>query len=251
MHPRERYYINAHGPDENAVSTIIAKAIQLSRTIPNVGRIVFLTNGFNNTQWLEKLFGYDTLKKLKKGTKLPGTSAIGKFESLRTYSPQSNDIVVTFTLRSDDILLVDDDFGISSLLVIPWINEDIEKWTHITNAIHVQTNAAAQSYELPPCEVRQALQDLTHSINISTGLGNPSDDDLAKTYLRTLTHYKYRLDPFEMESYLIKDLNWWKRHCDELLEIVNKINAGKFFQGGDKTGHKYHNDRWKNACEQQ
>ena len=251
MHERERFYINAHGPDDAAVTTIIAKAIELSNTIPNTKRIVFLTNGLNNTQWLEKQYGHDNVKRLKEGVRMQGTNAMGKFESLKTYDANDGDIVITFCLRSDDILLTDDEFGINAVLVIPWINEDIEKWTRITNAVHVQTNNPAQSYNQPPCEVRQALQDLSESINMTTGLSHSADDDLAKTYLRALAHYNYELDPLQIESYLIKDLNWFKEHADELLAIVNKINAGKSFQGGDKTGHKYHRDRWREACGQQ
>jgi len=251
MQQRERYYIPAHGPDKAAVTATIKKAIERSNALPDVGRIVFLTYDLKNTQWLEEQFGHDAAKKLKEGGTFKSTAAIGKFDSVKTYKSKGNDIVIAFCLRSDNLLLVDDSYDISAMFVIPWINEDIEKWKRITNAINITDNVTSASYDQPPCEVRQALQNLTKTINTSTGITNPSDSDLAKTYLRALNKAGFALNALNIESYLIKDLNWSKVHSDELLEIINKINAGKSFQGGDKTGHKYHIDRWKKACAEQ
>jgi hypothetical protein len=56
------------------------------------------------------------------------------------------------------------------------------------------------------------------------------------------------LQETEIESYLIKELNWTKEHSNDLLEIINKINTGRSFKGGEQTGLKYHIDRWKKEC---
>ncbi len=249
MHKRERFYIPAHGPDENAVSSIFIKAVQLSRILPAAKRIVFLSNGLNNTQWLEKLFNYDAIRKLKIGVKIHDTTVTGVFDSIKSYRPASGDIVIAFPLNSEELLKLEDEHDIIALLAIPWTNDRIEKWTRITNSINILDNIPAVSYDEPPCVVIKALLDLTTSINMSTGLGHPSDEEEAKTYIRAL-HGRYKLDALEIESYLIKNMNWPKEFADELLEIINKINSGKAFHGGSKTGHKYHIDRWKNDCEE-
>ena len=85
---------------------------------------------------------------------------------------------------------------------------------------------------------------------MSTGISHSSDDKLAKTYLRALAKYGYLLNEIEIESYLIKQLGWTKDHANDLLEIINKINNGRSFQGGDKTELKRHINRWKEECEE-
>lgn len=85
---------------------------------------------------------------------------------------------------------------------------------------------------------------------MSTGLSHQSDDNLAKTYLRTLAKYEVTLQEVEIESYLIKQLNWDKEYADDLIEIIKKINTGRSFQGGDKTGLQHYFKNWKAECDE-
>jgi len=248
MQERQRFYTNAHGVDDNAVARIIQKAIDLENQLGNVSRIVFVAHGLQNDGWLERQYGRDGAKKLRTGARLPNSNVPAKFESLKTYRTTDNEILITLGLESDDILLLDDNYDINAIISLPWIQNSVDKWARITNATNIDDNVPATSFPDPPCVVIKALEDLTQSINMSTGLSHSSDDILAKTYLRTFVKYGVPLQEIEIESYLIKKLNWTKEHTNELLEIINKINSGRSFQGGDKTGLKYHIDRWREEC---
>jgi len=248
MQNRQRFYTSAHGVDDNAVARIIQKAIDLENQLDNVSRIVFVAHGLQNSGWLERQYGTDGAKKLRKGARLPDSSVPAKFESVKTYRAVDNEILITLGLESDDILLLDDNFNIITIIALPWLQNSVDKWVRITNATNIDNNVQAVSFPNPPCVVIKALEDLTESINMSTGLLHSSDDQLAKTYLRTFNKYGIPLQEIEIESYLIKQLNWTKEHSNDLLDIINKINNGRSFQGGDKTGLHYHIKRWKKEC---
>lgn len=248
MKDRNRFYISAHGVDDNALTRIIQKAIDLENQLNNVSRIVFVANGLQNDGWLERQFGSEGVKQLRKGARLPGSNVTAKFESLKTYSTVDNEILITMGLESEEILLLDDNYDINAMIALPWLQNSVDKWAKIVNAINIDNNVPADSFANPHCVVIKALEDLTESINMSTGLLHPSDDRLAKTYLRTFDKYGIPLQETEIESYLIKQLNWTKEHTNDLLEIINKINNRRGFQGGDKTGLQHLIRRWKEEC---
>jgi len=236
MHERHRFYTPAYGRNDAAVAAIIRKATELESQLGNVSRITFIAIGLNNDGWLERQYGIEGVKKLKRGTMLPNSKVISKFESVRTYNSEENEILITLGLESDEILNLDDNFGIKAIFSLPWIENSIEKWSKITNAINIDDNIPANSYPDPQYEVIKAFEELSQRINMSTGLSHPSDEQLAKTYLRTLVKYNVPLNELEIESYLIKQLNWFKRHSNDLLDIIQKINSGRRFIGGDNTG---------------
>lgn len=248
MQIRKRFYTNAHGADDNAVSIIIQKAIEIDVHVSNISRIVFVAHGLQNGGWLDRKYGPKVVNKLKKGTLLPNTKIVAKFESLKTYKSIDNEIVITLGIENDDILLLDDNYNINTIIALPWIKNSVDKWARITNAINIDDNIQANSFTNPPCIVIQALEHLTESINMSTGLCHYNDDNLAKTYLRALTKYGFQLQETEIESYLIKQLDWTKKYANELLSIIIKINTGHSFKGGDKTGLKNYITNWQKEC---
>ena len=250
MFSRERYFTKGHGVDDAACHRIIQKAIEIEGRLGNVSRIVFVAHGLQNDGWLERQYGYDGAKRLKKGgVKLPGSQVFAKFDSLKTYNSVSGEIVVTLGLESDDILKIDDAFEISAILALPWTENSVDKWAQITNAINIDNDQPANSFVNPDPIVIKALGHLSESINMSTGLRNSGDDHLAKTYLRALYKYKFDLNEDQIESYLIKNLDWSKEHSEHLLDIIRKINTGRSFHGGSKTGLKSYIDLWRKECQ--
>lgn len=248
MRTRERYYIDAYGADDPAMTALVQKAIEIEHRLGNITRIVFVADGLQNTGWMERQYGHDGVKQLKKGARLPGSNITAKFESVNNYDPIDGEIVITLGLRSKDILKLDDNFNIAAVLALPWAHDDVEEWARLTGAINIQSGVPAAAFEPLPCVVTKALDDLSFSINMSTGILHSSDNDLAKTYLRALSKYGYELNALSIEAYLINQKAWSKSHADDFIVIVNKINTGKSFHGGDKTYLKYHIDRWKKDC---
>jgi hypothetical protein len=247
MQERLRFYTSGHGTDDRAMKRIIDAALEIEKDT-GLSRIVFIANGLTNTGWLERQYGREGVKKLIAGAKLPNSNLTAKFESLKTYRSKENELVITLGLRSDDLLLIEDNYNITAIIGFPWLPNDIEKWTKITNAICIENHSAATPYPKPDCIVRVALEHLSQTINMSTGITHPMDNNLAKTYLRSLAKFGYDLNAINIEAYLFNELGWEKENLDEFIDIINKINDGKSFQGGDKTGLKDNINRWKEEC---
>lgn len=249
MKNRLRFYIDIEGNDDSAVSEVIQKAIQLEHAVV-AKRIVFIAHTLQNDGWLERQFERDGVNKLKKGARLNGSDCNSVFMSLKNYSPSDNEIVITLGLDSDDILKIEDNYGIQALIAIPWLRGGVDKWAKMSGAIELRTNQALEAAERPDAVVCQAFENLSKSINMSTGIHHHMDEERAKTYLRALHKYEYHLNEEKIENLLVGELKWTKDHAEDVLEIIRKINNGKSFQGGAKTGLKSYITQWINECNQ-
>lgn len=249
MKNRLRFYVDIEGNDDIAVAEVIQKAIQLEHAVV-AQRIVFLAHTLQNDGWLERQYGSEGVKKLKKGAKLNGSDCNAVFMSIKTYSGSKNDVVVTLGLDSDDILKIEDEHGINAIVALPWLRGGVDKWAKMSGAIELRTNLPIQDGVEIDCVVRKAFEDLTESINMSTGIHHHMDEERAKTYLRALNKYNYELSEEKIETLLVGELNWSKDHAEDVLEIIRKINSGKSFHGGAKTGLKGYITQWINECNQ-
>lgn len=203
MKNRQRFYTKACEVDDNAVARIIQKAIEIEQQIGTISRIVFVAHGLQNDGWLERRYGSDYVKKLIKGAELPNSKIPAKFESLKTYQKTNNEILITLGLESDEILILDDNYGfndINSIIALPWPQHSVDKWARITNAVNIDDNLQADSFPNPPCIVTKALEELTEHINLLTGIRQPNDNERAKTYLRALQKHQIPLPEIEIES---------------------------------------------------
>lgn len=244
-----RFFLDTQGLKDTDAKDFILFVIELAKSKSDGARIVFVSHGFQNDGWLKKMFNDDAPKKLKKGIVISEAGLLGKFESLNTYVAEDGDILVTLGLDSDDVLTLEDNSETVAIVAYPWSKGGVEKWARISGAIEIRSGSSATSISLPDCIVQAALTELTESINMATGISHPSDEEEAKTFIRALHGKGYRLVEVEIETFLIQNLGWEKQHANELLDIVRKINSGKTFHGGEKTGHKSYIDRWKKECE--
>lgn len=241
-------YTDSKGPDPTAEAKVLNQIMELAATIPGTSRIVFVSHTKGNTGWLTRWFGMGSEKKFLTGITMPGTSVPAKFESLNTYRSEKNEILVVLGLKSDDVLKLEDNCEAAAILGLPWVPGDLEKWARITSAQELLSGNFAASYSTPNCLVCQALTELSESINMSTGIHHPSDEEQCKTYLRALHGDGIVLDEAQIEAYLFKDLDWRKENLNDVIEIIHKINTGKTFHGGAKTGHQRDLDRWRKSC---
>jgi hypothetical protein len=108
--------------------------------------------------------------------------------------------------------------------------------------------SAVKAFLNPSCIVIKALEELTGLINMSTGITHPSDERDAKTTILALHKYEPELNGDVVASYLVRELNWESESANEMKELINTLNAGKYFKGGEKTGLKYYYKRWKEEC---
>ncbi len=133
---------------------------------------------------------------------------------------------------------MDDHYGITDVLVVPWIMQDIQEWIETWNAQelgmeHRQVDEPAFSDPV----VEAALKSLTIRVNLSTGLGHPSDRDAAIWLFRNLKRENIRYNPIEIKGWLVRH-GWRTRHANKVKEVAEKIQNGKRL----RTYHK--SDVW-------
>jgi len=241
----ERYHINTQGNDDDAYSEAIKFACKLVENGMDADTIILLARTKRNIGWLERIFDTQTVKQLFNGMKFKNCDAKFLIQTAKTYTRYSanKDIVISMALGYDELMKIDDYNGIKAIVSIPWLKDDIERWIKTWKSKEIRTNEYSEIYELPEPIVQTAMKELTSVINTSTGITHPSDNNRAKTFVRAL--YKYStIEGNKTMAYLIRELDWKSDDASDMKKLIDTLNNGKYFQGGDKTYLKNHIKRW-------
>lgn len=251
---KQRFYIDTEGNDDAAYKEAMKYACKLADENSDITHVVLLIGTKNNTGWFERLYGAATVKQLFTGVRFDGCKPLFRFETLKTYkqkySSSPSEIVITCGLDEKDISPIDDSYSVNSIIVVPWLRQRIEKWVKTWKPTELRGKPLTPTYPEPSCIVKKAMEDLTGSINITTGITHSMDNDRAKTYILALHKYEPSLDANIVGAYLVSELGWDVQYASEIENLINTLNTGKYFQGGERTGlHNYYK-RWKEECNQ-
>ncbi len=243
----DRYYIDTHGNDDVAYREAIQFALELAKADQNITKVVLLIGTKTQTGWFERLFGREIEKKLFTGVKFDGNDALFKFETKITFKDNDADgsvIVISCGLNADDLYKIDDYYSISSIIAIPWLQERLLPWIKTWNPRELRGNQTEALPE-PTNAVQEAMKRLTRAVNMSTALTHPSDEELAKTYIRALHRYEVSLDTEVVSRFLKVTLGWDARAAEKIEKWIDALNNGKSFKGGAKTGLKNIYKQWQ------
>ena len=247
------YYFDTQGNDDAAYDRALNFAANLVKESKELNKIIFLVASRDATGWLERLFDSQTVKKMFTGATFSGINV--KIETIRTYKntySNPSDIIICCGLNSEEIFKIQDYRQVDVIIAIPWLKENTESWINTANAkkinedLSVDEGENAAAYPKPSAIVKKAFKELTSVINTSTGINHPSDNSRAKTYVKALYKYEPELNSDIVCSYIINELGWQVRHADDIRKLIDTMNSGKFFKGGEKTGLQLHYKRWKN-----
>lgn len=247
---KQRFYIDTEGNDDVAYREAIQFACKLADDDPGIARIVLLVATKRTTGWFERLFGENTVKQLFSGVKFKNCRPVIKLESLQTFRAGNvtADAIITCGLDDKDVLKIDDCYSAKVIIAVPWLREYLQKWIQTWNPADIRSNQNSSAYPEPSCIVKKAMESLTASINMSTGIHHPSDEDRAKTFIRALHKYEPSLDANLVGAYLIRELGWTTNHAQDVEKLIETLNAGRYFRGGEKTGLSNYYKRWKELC---
>ena len=248
---KKRFYIDTRANDDEAYRLAMQAACELANQDDDIKKVVLLIHTKQNTGWFERLYGSDTVKKLFTGTRFKNCKPLFKFETTRTYNDTYTpaEVVITCGLNAEEVSKVDNYYAVKAIISIPWLPEDLQKWVQTWSPTELRgKQEAVTAFPEPSCIVIKALEALSESINMTTGITHPSDERLAKTYIRSLHKYEPLLDADIVGAYLVSKLGWDTADAKEVEKLINTLNNGKFFQGGDKTGLQHHYKRWKEEC---
>jgi len=248
----ERYYIKTMGNDDDAYKEAIEFACNHVSTLNEESQIILYALFKSNVGWLTRIYDDKTVKLMFKGHKFSDCDSLIKIETKKTinkYHSSPNWIVVCMGMDSDTVLELENIYGISTIIAIPWLSDGLDKWIKNLGAKELRGNEIPDDVQDPNCIVIQALNELTQNINMSTGITNPNDERRAKTIVRTFKKYNIDVDSDQIEGYLIRVLFWKASHAKQFSDLIRKIETGKRFQGGDKTGLQHYYKKWKTNCE--
>lgn len=246
------YYFDTYGNDDESYDIALNFAAKLVKESKEISKIIFLVASKDTTGWLERLFGSQTVKKMFAGVTFSGINV--KIETIRTYKnnyANPSDVIICCGLNSEEIFKIQDYRQVDTIIAIPWLKENTESWIKTANAkkinidLTVDVSNKAEVYPQPSDIVKNAFIELTKLINTSTGINHPSDNARAKTYVKALYKYEPELNSDVVCSYLINTLGWQVRHADEIRKLIDTLNSGKYFKGGEKIGLQIHYKRWK------
>jgi len=130
------------------------------------------------------------------------------------------------------------------------LRKNLQKWVQTWNPTELRGNQQAVTvFPEPSCIVKKALKDLTTSINMSKRILHHDDEELVKTYILALHKYEPTLNADIVGAYLIRDLNCYTDNAKEIERLINILNSGSYFRGGQKSDLKYHYKCWEKECQ--
>ena len=246
---KQRFFIDTQGNDYKAYKDAILLACKLADSNSAIKKIILLVHAKQNAVLFTNVFNDQLAKKLSTvGTTFDDYKTLVKIETLSTYKDihQASDVVITCMLDSEQVFTIDDFYGVNTIIAVPWLKDGIDKWAKTWKATEIRTQQDAIAYSDPSSVIIKALEILTESVNLSNhATFHPSDEDSVKTYIRALKKYEPFIDADIVRAYLVRELNWGSGLANKIEELINTLNSGGSFKGGQTTGLKDYYDMWK------
>jgi len=188
--------------------------------------VILLThtkNQLNHTS-LAGFLGDNTLRELSKGPVGLGDDIRLRSETMRTIGASvGNSVVLVYYAATDILDLVDGLRSIAGVVAVPDHPKDGDDWAERWGAIIPgQQNTSAGAPLIDDPIVERALESLSSSINLSTGLGHPRDKEQANEVLRILRAHGHADPTARIKSWAIRR-GWRPKDAAKLEELSRKI----------------------------
>lgn len=240
MGDRKRCYIQAHGPDDDAVRCGLVWLVQEAK---DAGEGTLHVPGLANLQSLGHIIrNVDAIAKRKVFT-LNGSRI--NVATLRTGEVRG----AVLALWTDDKILqgIEDRWMPPAICAILWNGKDIDSWVAAFGPTEIRTGGTPAPTAVSNPVVAQALRSLTSSVNLSTGLGHPSDHDAAVWTFRALKDAGETFSPEEVRAWAAAH-NWRLKDAAELADIAQKVIDGKRIKTRSRSWKSDIVDYWRETA---
>ena len=176
-----------------------------------------------------------------------------QIESLRTFPKiriRSQRLVLALWPSSKLLTMVDDTPGLKALAVVPWLLEELDDWRAArrpTDLLGVAEVASEPTIADPV--VRRALESLTATVNLGSGLTHPSDKASAIDTFRVLRKAGYSWDPDVVRAWAMAH-GWYSHGADDLRRYAAGTLEGRRFQGGRSMLNSDVIEYWRQTAEE-
>jgi len=220
-----RVLIPLDSQDSQTFGLMLSYVEQIAKNA-GVSNVILLTHTkaqFDSTS-LSRFLGAAVSKALSKGKKvnLPWGGTI-KGETMKTLVYPARDTIVVAYYADESLLdFVDNLHGVRGVVAVPWVRGEADGWAARWNArIHGREVQPPSVLIEDPVVVR-ALEILTGIINLSTGLGHPSDRKMADEMLRILRAKGHRDPSGQIKSWAIRH-KWSPSAASDLEALAKKV----------------------------
>ncbi|MFL5781068.1 MAG: hypothetical protein ACJ760_07145 [Thermoleophilaceae bacterium] len=226
----ERVFIDAHGVDDDAVKRGFRWLFAFSQE-HDCPRAAVVVPGVPNIANLGRVLGEQNATRLQKNRELSANGVVLVAYTDRTLPFDLDGVPVLAVWVDDKQLRKIDGLSAAAICAIPWTSDGITEWTANWNPTDLRTGEAGgpEQTVLNPVVVA-GLTSLTDRVNLSTGLGHPSDKDSAIGLFKLLTGAGEDYDPNQIRAWAVQH-GWEPDDAAELAELSGKIRAGRTVRG--------------------
>jgi hypothetical protein len=234
----ERYVVPEDPPREvDCLKKAIGLAIQLHTRLNCSGEIVLLVPNKKTVDGttLVGAIGLKAVSELKKNR----TITVNYTHRLRLESESTikkvygAEVIVAIYAYPKMLDEVDRLLDVKAVVVVPWNMNDVTMWIQTWNPIIFGQQPTPPKKLIQNPVVEQALRTITNRINLSTGLGHPSDHEFAIDLLKCV-HKRLGLESASSTRAWAIQNGWYPEDADQLARIVQSLLDGKRVHGGRK-----------------
>ena len=226
MGNRRAYYVNSEGPDHDAFRKTLAWTI--SQSTKSQESVTLVLNVKSNLAGVVgDVLGEEVRKTLEKGNsvRLPNNGGTLSVVTRKTMVRHRMTGIALVAYPSPDTLdVVDDTMGFTDVVVIPWLREEVVPWISTWKADEIFGNPMKIKVENIDPALKDALNRIHTTVNVSTGISHPLDKKHAIRILKGLSLTGAKLSPDATRSYLIGEKGWRPEDADDVVEIVKKLS---------------------------
>lgn len=212
-------YIVERSPDQVRIAFQRILKLCAEQKISRVTLVMPTKRGWEDSI-VGEFLGETVAKALSKGRPVGLTNGVTMtLESGQTFRPRAGQgLLVGAHISISNMNKLDDTRSAEAVMYLPWNDEEGQEWQATWNPEIV--GPATQSAPLSnlPDPVEKALRRLTDVINLSTGLGHPSDKRHAERTIDNLRADGHLFDPAEIRRWAQR--NGWSSKAAAALETI-------------------------------
>ncbi len=247
-----KFYIDAFGPDKDALKQCIHKAFKLADADNEVNRVVLYSYTKENFSTVAEVLTENNVKKMlsqpirfKECTKPVICLTERTYEKSSSYASSKKDVVICCHMNSDAIFKVEDCMSVKYIIALPWLKDDLNEWKarwHPQNLLNSQNEEEMNLVSNPILEI--ALREMDENMFNSKSLIHPNDEERCKTYIRAIHIYLPSVKPSEVKDFLVTNLDWKSSNAEKAGRLLQTLKEGRTFKGGRTTDLKKYYDDW-------
>ena len=229
----ERFFVDAYGPDDDALKAGFVWLLRFAEEHDCSRAAVFVPT-VRQVESLGRVIGAPAAKALSKDRQVPsGNLTIDLL--IQRGLPSSYSQGPLLAVWVDDKQLDKlDALWAPGLCVIPWVETDVEGWKTNWNPTDARTGEAAGTEDtVTNPVVAAALESLTSTVNLSTGLAHPSDKASAVQLFKALKAAGEDFEPDQVRAFAVRH-GWDADDARALGELAQKVKDGRQVRGGNQ-----------------